>query len=182
MASRFRRSRLGYEVKLSRAEVLVLRHLAEELLALLEADAPPAPTDPLEALVGISLTPTYRPEDPVLARLLPDGYSGDDQSAADFRRYTEPELRSAKRAALRGLVAGLGRDAGKVVLDDSTAQSWLTAVNDMRLMLGTRLDVSEDLYDDVERMAPDDPRLPHLAVYEWLGGLEESLVLALAGW
>lgn len=181
MPHRFRRTRHGLEIKLSRAEALMLRQLAEDLIGLLESDAPPAPVDPLEALVGMSLAPTPRPVDPVLARLLPDGYADDDEAAADFRRYTEPELRSAKRAALRSLATALSREGGRTVLDEATAEVWLTAINDLRLALGTRLGVTEDLYDDIERMKPDDPRLPPLSVYEWLGGLEESLVQALAG-
>lgn len=178
----FRRTRHGLEIKLSRAESLMLRQLAEELTGLLEASSPPAPVDPLEALVGMSLAPTPRPVDPVLARLLPDGYDDDDEAAADFRRYTEPELRSAKRSALRSMVAAIGRDGGKTVLNDESAQVWLTAINDLRLALGTRLEVTDDLAADLEQLAPDDPRLPHLAVYDWLGGMEESLVQALAGW
>lgn len=181
MSYRFRRTRHGLEIKLTGAEVQLLRQLAEDLGSLLESSSAPAPADPLEALVGMSLTPTPRPVDPVLARLLPDGYSDDDQAAADFRRYTEPELRSAKRSALRAMAGTLGRDGGKIVLNLETAELWLTAINDLRLALGTRLEVTEDLYDTVDRMAPGDPRLSHLAVYEWLGGLEESLVQALAG-
>lgn len=181
MPHRFRRTRHGFEIKLSRAEALMLRQLAEDLMQLLESTSPPAPVDPLEALVGMSLAPMPRPEDAVLARLLPDGYTDDDAAAADFRRYTEPELRSAKRAALRAMATALGRDGGKTVLDEGTAQVWLTGINDLRLALGTRLEVTEELYEDIERMAPDDPRLPRLTVYEWLGGLEESLVRALAG-
>lgn len=182
MPHRFRRTRHGLEIKLSRAEALMLRQLAEDLIQLLEASSPPAPVDPLEALVGMSLAPTPRPADPVLARLLPDGYRDDDDAAADFRRYTEPELRAAKRSALRTVTTGLSRDGGKTVLDPVTAQVWLTAINDVRLALGTRLDVTEDLYSEIDRLPPEDPRLAHLTVYEWLGGLEESLVQALAGW
>ncbi len=182
MAHGFRRTRHGLEARFSRAEASVLRQLATELVALLETDAPPVPTDPLEALVGIAVGQTQRPADPVLARLLPDAYADDDQAATDFRRYTEPELRAAKRSALRTVATALGTDAAKVVLDPTTAQSWLSALNDLRLALGTRLDVTEDIYDEMESLAADDPRLPQLAVYEWLGGLEDSLVRALAGW
>jgi Domain of unknown function (DUF2017) len=181
MPHRFRRSRHGLEIRLSRAEALMLRQLAEDLIQLLESSSAPAPVDPLEALVGMSLSPMPKPVDPVLARLLPDGYTDDEEAAADFRRYTEPELRSAKRSALRAVVTTLSREGGKTVLDQAAAGVWLTAINDLRLALGTRLEVTEDLGDTIERMAPDDSRLPHLSVYEWLGGLEESLVQALAG-
>lgn len=178
----FRRSRRGVEARFSSTEALLLRQLAAELLELLEDGATPVPTDPLEALVGLSLGRLDRPHDPVLARLLPDAYADDEQAAADFRRYTEPELRAAKRSALRMVVTGLGPDGGRVVLDEVSAGSWLGALNDLRLALGTRLDVDEDVYAEIDRLVAEDPRLPQLALYEWLGGLEETLVHALAGW
>jgi len=181
MAAAFRRTRHGIEVKLSRGEALVLRQLAGGLLTRLEIDGTAATSDPLEALVGMALEPIPRPTDPVLARLLPDGYGDDEEAAADFRRYTEPELRATKRAALRAVVAAVPADGGRVALPGESAESWLRAINDLRLSLGTELDVSEDVYDEIDRMRHDDPRLPRLAVYEWLGYLEESLVRVLAG-
>ena len=55
------------------------------------------------------------------------------------------------------------------------SRGWLTALNDLRLVLGTRLDVSED-DDDVD---PDDPDAPAHAVYHYLGLLLGEVVDAL---
>ena len=52
-------------------------------------------------------------------------------------------------------------------------------LTDIRLVLGSRLDVTEDLEDRWAKLGPDDPMAPLLAAYEWLGWLQESVVLAL---
>ena len=177
----FRRTRHGIEIRLSRAEAALLRQLAAELLALLAEDVP-APSDPLEALVGMTLEEARPPADPVLARLLPDGYRDDPEAAGDFRRYTEAELRATKRAALRRIATDVAEDGGRVTLDPNGANTWLAGLNDLRLALGTRLDVTEDVYEEANRLDPHDPRLASLAVYESLGLLGEALVRALARW
>jgi hypothetical protein len=183
MAARrgFRRTRHGIEIRLDRAEAALLRQLTAELLALLVEDDVAAPADPLEALVGMTLEEARPPSDPVLARLLPDAYRDDPDAAGDFRRYTEPELRATKRAALRRITADVAAEGGRVTLDENGGNTWLAALNDLRLALGTRLDVTEDIYAEADRLDPHDPRLASLAVYEWLGLLEETLVRALAG-
>lgn len=178
----FHRTRHGYEARFSRAEALLLREFAAQLVELLDHGATPVPTDPLEALVGMAPGEVGRPADPVLARLLPDAYRDDEPAAEEFRRFTEPELRSTKRGALRRVVSSLPAEGGRVRLDDEGAQTWLGALNDLRLALGTRLDVTERVYDELVQLADDDPRLAELTVYEWLGGLEESLVQSVAGW
>ena len=61
-------------------------------------------------------------------------------------------------------------------LDEAQASGWLTALNDLRLVLGTRLDVSEDLPD----IDADDPEAPAYAVYDYLGYLLSEVVDALA--
>lgn len=58
---------------------------------------------------------------------------------------------------------------------------WLGALNDLRLTLAARLDVTED--DESEslfRLPDDDPRKPMVMAYLWLGGLQETLVETLA--
>ena len=182
MAATFRPARKGgVTVTFSADEERVLRQVFEQMLELLgvgEQDEV-AEADPLAAVVGIG-TATAAPEDPALARLFPDGYTGDDEAAADFRRYTEPGLRAAKKAAARTVLATLA--VGKVHLDEEQADSWLRALNDARLVLGERLQVTEDWEELVTTLlaaAPEDPRLPLLAVYDRLSGLQESLVRAL---
>ena len=176
----FRRSRRGGVVlHVGSDEQQVLRHVFGQMLELLGPGDEAAEDDPLAVAVGIG-TSTSIPSDPALARLFPDGYSDDPEASADFRRYTEPGLRATKRAALATALATLVEE--KVPLDDEAAQAWLRALNDTRLVLGERLGVTEDWEDLVESLlagAPDDPRLPLLALYDRLTYLQESLVQAL---
>ena len=84
------------------------------------------------------------PEDPVLARLLPDGYRDDAEAAGEFRRYTEPALRSAKYQAAQEMLDTLPESGGRIQLTQDQALSWLKALNDVRLALGVRLGVTEE--------------------------------------
>jgi hypothetical protein len=83
------------------------------------------------------------------------------------------ELLNGRREALDLLA----RTAKQKRLSATEADAWLRALNDLRLVLGTRLDVQEDmLLDDLR---PDDPRASGLAIYGWLSWLQEQLVAAL---
>ena len=99
---------------------------------------------PWRRRLGIG-TATAAPEDKALARLFPDGYTDDPEASADFRRYTEPGLRDAKREAARVALATIEEQGGKRVLTAEESEAWLRALNDMRLVLGERLGVTEDL-------------------------------------
>jgi hypothetical protein len=65
-----------------------------------------------------------------------------------------------------------------VELTPDQADEWLRALNDVRLALGTALDVSEET---PEELPDDDPRSPHLGVYHWLTFVQDSLVQARMG-
>ena len=173
---RFKRSRRGIEARVEAVESRVLAQCAEELLELL-GDSDEVPDDPIAAMVGIASGDVALPEDPALARLLPDAYGDDPAAATDFRRYTEADLRAGKRAAASTALAQLVplAEGGRLVLDREQADAWLSWLNDIRLVLGTRLAVTEDL----EEVEPDDPRAPVLGVYGWLGWLQESLISCL---
>jgi hypothetical protein len=116
-------------------------------------------------------------DDPVLARLFPEGHRGDPRLAADYRELTESALRSGKADDLATVRATLPVDGGEVRLDRDQAGAWLRTTNDLRLALGTRLDITEDSEppDDVT-----DEASQQLAVYYWLTALQGSLVDALA--
>lgn len=162
---------------LSPAESSVLRELTDELLRLLgQADHH---DDPLAAVVGIS-TNDRPPEDPALARLLPDAYQNPEH-AGEFRRYTEHGLREGKRARLEELQRNLGSTDSGVSLswDDQTAQRMAMSLNDIRLFLGTRLDISPTADEEFELLADDDPRKAGFAVFSWIGWLQQTLVDAL---
>lgn len=187
MVTSFRRSRKGgVGVVFDPDEAQLLRQVFGQLLELIgPAEAAEDADDPLAAAVGIG-TATRAPEDPALARLFPDGYA-DPEAAAEFRRYTEPGLRAAKRAALQTAIDTLPAAPGdplKVTLSADQAEAWLRALNDSRLVLGERLGVTEDWEELVDRLLsadPQDPRLPALVVYDRLTYLQESLVQALMG-
>lgn len=119
------------------------------------------------------------PDDPVLARLLPDAYTGDPDAAGEFRRYTESGLRSGKVAAARTVLGTLPSGGGRVRLSADEAQAWLRSLNDIRLALGVRLNVTEDRDDMLEQAAQDGTQAAGLWIYDWLTLLQETLVEAL---
>ncbi|XVQ10185.1 DUF2017 domain-containing protein [Spirillospora sp. CA-255316] len=168
----------GVRIRLEAEEAALVRALMEQLLELL-GDGPDA-GDELAA-VGISDKAT-KPEDPVLARLFPDAYREDGEAAGEFRRYTEMGLRDGKREAANTVLASLGEVTSKgaeTVLDRDQAQAWLRALNDVRLALGTRLEITEEWYEEAARLDPRDPRTAMFAAYDWLTMLQESLVRAI---
>ena len=130
-------------------------------------------------MIGLTDNATL-PDDPVLARLLPDAYREDPEAAGEFRRYTEQGLRSGKAAAARTVLATLPPGGGRVRLSEPEAQAWLRALNDVRLALGVRLEVTDDFDERVDEIGPDDPRSAYIGVYQWLAFLQETLVRALS--
>jgi hypothetical protein len=131
--------------------------------------------DQLEQLLAAD--PVDTGGDPVLDRLLPPGYTGDPEIAADYRDMTEASLRSGKADDLATVRATLPPKGGEVQLDDEQARAWLRTTNDLRLALGTRLGVT------AETEPPEDPadeEGSQLAVYYWLTAVQGSLVDALA--
>lgn len=168
----FTRHRGAVRAELDQVEAQVLGDLAEQVLSLVEA--PSVSDDPLAAMVGMSGGDVVSPQDPVLSRLLPDAYRDDDAAASDFRRYTDAELRARKRADAQHVLASLPSEGGRVELDRDDVDRWLGFLNDVRLALGTVLEVSEET--DPEEYDPEDPAHQALQVYAWLGYLQESLL------
>jgi hypothetical protein len=153
------RARRGENVaRLDPAEAGVLGLLLDQLEQLLSAEADD---------VG---------DDPVLARLLPEGHRGDPELAADFRELTQASLRNGKADDLATTRATLPEDGGEVHLDPDQAGAWLRSTNDLRLALGVRLDVTQDTEPPEEITGEEDHQL---AVYYWLTALQGSLVDAL---
>jgi hypothetical protein len=178
---RFKKTRRGIEAKLEAVEAQVLAQCAGELLELL-GDSDAVPDDPIAAMVGLPSGELHTPEDPALARLLPDAYAdeAEAEAARDFRRYTEADLRAGKRAAASVGLAQLQplmERGGRLLLDRDDADLWLSWLNDVRLVLGTRLEVTEDMTED--DLDPDDPRAQVLQIYGWLGWVQESLLTCL---
>jgi hypothetical protein len=146
-----------------------------------DAGAPPTPEATeaaIEEMLGLSSS-SRKPDDPILARLFPDGYSDDEQASGEFRRYTEGGLRSGKMAAAQTVLDTLPEAGGRVELTAEQGQAWLRALNDIRLALGVQLDVSEDMQAMQERAAQGGAQAAGFWIYDWLSVLQESLVHAL---
>jgi len=147
----------------------VLTRLCEELTTLLSDDDTPA-----------------EESDPVLERLFPRAYLDptEEESEADWQRLVHGDLIDGRRrtlATVEGTLAGaqVRRGRFELTLSEEQAQAWLAVLNDARLALGTRLEVTEDM--DLSGLDPDDPETAPFAVYWWLGMLEERLIDVLSG-
>ena len=156
-------------------EAAVLRGLIGEVRQMLAGRSADNPADELAVLTGMRTGPSSRPDDRVLARLLPDFTTEDADLAAGLRSLHEPELIEAKDAAAAAVLETLPESGGRVELTPEQADTWLAALNDVRLALGTALDVSEEM---PEELPPDDPRGAHLGVYHWLTFVQDALVQA----
>ncbi|KOG11454.1 MULTISPECIES: DUF2017 domain-containing protein [Streptomyces] len=181
----------GAAVALDEVEISILRSLAVQLVELIgPGDEPSVDADPLAAL--FSEGPSEPPSDPALRRLFPDAYGDDSEelraAASDFRRYTENDLRARKRddallvvRTLDGLSADAAGEGGAVLkLTPDESRAWLGALNDLRLTIGTRLEVTDDEESErLYRLPDSDPRKPMVMAYLWLGALQESLVATL---
>ena len=182
----------GVTVRLSGGEATLLRTLVVPVMELLkdpERPAPPAPpSEPSDDIFAelerqFSQPDEPAPElsmDPVVARLLPDAYRDDPEKAGEFRKYTESSLRESKKYFAQTLLETLPASGGKVRLTGDQARDWLRALNDIRLMFGVRLEVTEDFEEQLAALDPKDPRAAAFEVYGWLGAVQESLVRALA--
>ena len=126
----------------------------------------------LRALPG-QLRELLSEDDASLVRLFPPAYANDEQADAEFRHLVRDGLVDGKLAAL----GVLERTAAAERLDESELGAWLGALESLRLALGTRLDVTEETYAELD---PRDPRSPELALYAWLSWLQEEVIQALA--
>ena len=141
----------GVRLRFHEGEILMLRELIDELHSLLED-----------------------PDDPALRRLFPEAHD-DPESEEQYRSLVRDQLVTGREKAVAVVRDTLEKDR----LDADEADAWLRALNDLRLVLGTRLDVTEDL--DYEDLDLNEPRGRELAVYGYLTWLQEQLVEALSG-
>ena len=150
--ARVRRTAAGhYRLRLPREERELLRSLLAQLGELLGSD------------------------DPSLRRLRPPAHADDPELERQYRELVGDEL---DRGRLRS-ISLMAETVDAERLDEEHMAAWLHAVNDLRLVIGTRLDVTEDLYE--EGLPEDDPRSPTFAVYAYLGWLQEQVVDAMGG-
>ena len=149
---RIKRTRSGqFEVRLSAEEREVLRGL---------------PSQMRDALA-------LGKDDPAVARLNPSACLDDAEVDAEFHQMMDDDLNAGRLEALDAFE----KTVDNTRLDEEEALAWMRAINDTRLLLGTRLDVSEDPGE--RAVSPDDPRAPGFALYDYLSLLTQELVEAL---
>jgi Domain of unknown function (DUF2017) len=168
-------------------ESALLKSLVTSLLDMLEGRESSSPTDELQELTGMKTGHTTPPEDDTMRRLLPDFYrsqtdhpagSGTAESLnSALRSLHEPTIIDAKRHAAQRLLDTLPVGGGKFEITEPDAHCWAAAVNDVRLALGTMLEISPEGPD---RLPPEHPMAGHLDVYQWLTVLQEYLVVGLS--
>ncbi|MFF4343400.1 DUF2017 domain-containing protein [Kitasatospora sp. NPDC001540] len=180
----------GAAIALDEFEASILRSLEVQMLELIGPPPGGGSDDPLAALFAEG--PSEAPEDPALLRLFPDAYGGPGapedprtaEMASEFRRYTELDLRARKREDALLVVReldGLGGEGGVLEVGPGDFPHWLGALNDLRLALGSRLEVTEEDEEGLYRLPDSDPRKPLVMAYLWLGAMQESLLEAMAG-
>ena len=158
---------------LDQQEATLLRGLVGQVRDMLADRVASVPADELAELTGIRAGHTRPPEDPVLARLLPDFHRDDSELAGMLRAAREPELIEAKTAAANVVLDTCPPDGGRVELTLDQADTWLATLNDLRLALGTTLGVTEEMPDEPPE---DETAAAHLSVYHWLTFVQDALV------
>lgn len=144
-------------LRLERVEARLLVRIFEDIIELVSEDGPGG-------------------ADPVRLRLFPAGYRDDDKAAAEFRSLTELSLRTERCERARQCAAELAEDPAVLDLTAEAGQRWIQVLNDARLALGTRLDITEEDDPDID---PDDPLAEQRVIYYWLTAVQDSIVGAL---
>jgi hypothetical protein len=144
-AARIRRGRDGrYRLRLPAGERALLRDLPRQVIELVAAG------------------------DPSARRLFPPAYPDDEQAEAEYQQLMRHQLLDHHRRALEVMEETLDADH----LDEEQLLAWLSALNDLRLVLGTRLDVTEEM----DRPPPGDPNAPLFNLYSYLTWLQATIV------
>jgi hypothetical protein len=112
--------------------------------------------------------------DPVLERLFPVAYPEDEARQTEYRLLAQSELMDSHLAAIATLEETIDADR----LDEEKLLAWMRALNEVRLVLGVRLEVSEE--GDERPSSSDDPRAAAFAIYDYLTWLQGEIIEALA--
>ena len=111
--------------------------------------------------------------EPTLYRLFPPAFVDDDAANAEYARLVGGTLLDGKLRALEELERTAHADS----LSEEELRTWLGALESLRLVLGTQLDVTEESYGPLRT---DDPDASRLALYHWLSWLQEEVVQAMS--
>jgi len=166
MSPRWKRFRPGPD------DTLVVS-LAPEEMALM--------TDLPGQLRGVLEGPT---DDPATRRLFPNAYLDPTEEEAEsmYEALIQPDLARQRLDAIELVTASFTRavttgEWREIALTPDDVSAWLGVLNDLRLVLGTRLGMTEE-----ERsIADDDPNLAAYTIYDWLTYLQGALVEQLLG-
>jgi hypothetical protein len=120
------------------------------------------------------LRPLVADQDESVARLFPAAFRDDPKASADYDELVRDSLVAGRLRALDLVL----ETADARVLDHAQVEAWCGALNDVRLVLGERLGVTEELNET--GFDRGDPRAPQLALYGWLTWLQGEVVEALA--
>ena len=137
----------AFGVRISDEERDLLEHLIPQLRDLLMATSPTGEVDP------------------AARRLFPTAYNEDEDDESTYQELMRDQLLAARLDSLDRFEATVRAEE----LSEDEIEAWMNCINQVRLVLGTRLDVSED--DDPSDMDPDDPDTVPLATYHYLGHL-----------
>jgi hypothetical protein len=183
------RRRGGMTATFDPAEASVIANLAGQVIELLRDrnGTQVADKDPLVDELGLG-GPSQPPDDPVLQRLLPDAYRDSPDDSAEFRRFTESALTSAKVANAETVLATLAA-GGLDLADDSESpvevelgpdevQAWLRSLTDIRLSLAVRLGIENEEDAMLLENSSDQAAVAMGELYDWLGYVQETLVQA----
>jgi len=149
-----KRTRRGdFELRLRTSERDILRALPDQLRALIENEDPTS--------------------DPAMARLYPPAYEDDPIRNLEFERMAGDDLTSQRLSSINAMEGSIDAD----LLGEEQLLSWLSVLNDLRLVLGTRLEITEETTED--DFAAGDPRASTFALYGYLTWLVDAIVRAL---
>lgn len=108
--------------------------------------------------------------DPSVRRLFPAAYPDDDALDKEYQELMRDQLLARRLDNIDLVESSLGLDR----LSPEQAMGWIAAINDVRLVLGTRLDVVED--EEITDLDPDDPDNAAKGIYHYLGHLLGEIV------
>jgi hypothetical protein len=117
-----------------------------------------------------------QPDHPNLVRLRPPAYTDDPEADAAYQLLAGEELRTSRRQSIDAVIESLGRDQ----LSEDELWSWVQALNGIRLVVGTRLDIRDDDHGPISRRSTDPDDRPLWAVYDFTTLLQHDIVDALS--
>lgn len=150
MESAFTKEGDRFVVRLSRGVRGLLVELCQQSRALLSAEDPSS--------------------DPAVSRLFPPAYPDDPLQNLEF----ETNLGAAPRSGKLEALDVVERTANASTLTEDELLAWIGVVNDLRLILGTRIEITEEATDD--NFPADDPRHETYRVYQFLGFVLQELL------